>query len=162
RVRVADLERDADPAACEAHRALLAGRTRHDERRTGRLVVETLDVGDPRRAEREEDDVHATSIAGASLSALADAKRSLLAFPAHTYRLDDFLAAAKRRGAEVVLATDLPRAFERHGHPVLPVELGDAEGSAAALVRELAGTPLAGVIATDEASAVIAALVAGA
>lgn len=84
----------------------------------------------------------------------------LLLFPAHSYRVEAFLAAADRLGADIALGTDLPGAFLRHGRPVHEVDFSAPERSAAALAAAAERAPFAGVLATNEPSAVVAALVA--
>jgi biotin carboxylase len=88
--------------------------------------------------------------------------RLLLLFPAHSYRLEAYLAAAARVGVDLVLGTDLPQAFARHGCPVVAVDFARPDPAAAAIVARAASSEgaLSGVIATNEPSAVVAALVA--
>src|SRR5262245_34404822 len=86
----------------------------------------------------------------------------LLVFPAQTYRLDAFLSAAARVGVELVLATDLPAPFAKHGRVVLAVDFADAEGSAARLATVLRDRtpPVSGILGTNEPSALVASLTA--
>jgi biotin carboxylase len=88
----------------------------------------------------------------------------LLVFPAQTYRLEAFLQAAERVGVELVLATDLPGPFARHGRVVLAVDFADPEGSAARLAHVLQARTLqlTGTLGTHESSALVAALTAAA
>src|SRR5262245_38853155 len=86
--------------------------------------------------------------------------RVLLLFPSQSYRVDSFLLAAERAGVDLWLGTDLPGAFERHGRPVVAVDFHDPEGAARAIADASARAPLAGVVGTNETSAVVAALAA--
>jgi biotin carboxylase len=94
------------------------------------------------------------------LPATPVARRLLLLFPAHSYRVDAYIAACAGGRAELTLGTDLPAAFARRGLPVLEVDFARPEASATTIVAAAAGAPFHGVIATNEASAVVAALVA--
>ncbi len=84
--------------------------------------------------------------------------RLLLVFPAQSYRVEAYVAAARRAGVELVLATDLPAPFARHGLEVHEADLARPERAAEALAG--AAGLLHGVVATNETSAVVAALVA--
>jgi len=84
--------------------------------------------------------------------------RVLLAFPATSYRADAYVAAAREVEVELVLATDLPAAARRFGLELHEVDLLRAEQAAASLSAALSA-PLAGVLAADESSAMLAAAV---
>jgi len=84
--------------------------------------------------------------------------RLLLLFPASSYRVEAFLEAAGRTGVDLWLGTDLPAAFTRLGRPTVAVDFREPERAAAEIARALAGAPLTGILATDEGSAVVAAL----
>lgn len=84
----------------------------------------------------------------------------MLLFPSQSYRVDAFVAAAAHIGAELVLATDLPAAFDRLGPPVVGADFADPERAASELARAVAGMDVVGLIPTNETTAVIAALVA--
>lgn len=86
--------------------------------------------------------------------------RLLLLFPAQSYRLEAYLAAAARVGVDLTLGTDLPGAFTRHGCPVVGVDFARPDPAADTIVAACAATPLSGVIATNEPSALVGALVA--
>lgn len=86
-------------------------------------------------------------------------RRVLLLFPGQSYRVDAYVAAAKRLGVELVLGTDLPRAFRTIGFETLAVDFSDADSAAVELAR-LAERGLDGIVATSEGSAVVAALLA--
>jgi biotin carboxylase len=88
------------------------------------------------------------------------AKRLLLLFPAQSYRVDAYVAAARRRGIELVLGTDLPGAFVRHGLPLVTVNFRDPESAGAAIVTAARAAPLDGIVPTNETTAVVAALAA--
>jgi biotin carboxylase len=85
----------------------------------------------------------------------------LLLVPTRSYREEDFLAAARRLGVEVVIGSDLCHTLEeRLGgvEGVVSLDYRRPERAAeriAAIARE---RPLAGVVAADDGTAVIAAL----
>lgn len=85
----------------------------------------------------------------------------LLLFPAASYRVDAYVEAARRLGVELTLATELPQSFKRHGVPVIGVDFAAPERSAEAILEASRAAPFDGIVPTDEASAVVAALVAG-
>ncbi len=85
-------------------------------------------------------------------------QRLLLLFPAHSYRVEAFLEAAERIGVDLWLGTDLPAAFTRHGRPTLAVDFRAPESAAAIIAGVAAETPFAGILATNESSAVVAAM----
>jgi biotin carboxylase len=86
----------------------------------------------------------------------------LLFCPASSYRLEAYEAAARACAVPLVVATDLPAAA-RVPAGVRRVDFATPEGSIATLLAETrsnGGPPFAGVLATDEKSAVLAALAA--
>jgi biotin carboxylase len=86
--------------------------------------------------------------------------RLLLLFPASSYRVEAFLEAAERAGVDLWLGTDLPAAFTRLGRPTLGVDLRAPERAAEEIARVAAETPFAGILATNESTAVVASLAA--
>ena len=90
----------------------------------------------------------------------APAKRLLLVFPAQSYRVDAYVAAARRLGVDLVLGTDLPGPFVRHGLPLVTVDFRNPEAASAAIATAALAAPLDGIVATNETSAVVAALAA--
>jgi biotin carboxylase len=82
--------------------------------------------------------------------------RVLFVFPATSYRADAYVAAARRLGVELVLATDIDAAARRFGLEVHRVSLADPEAALASLGHAAA---FDGVIAADERSAAVAAAV---
>lgn len=84
--------------------------------------------------------------------------RVLFLVPSATYRIADFLAAARSLGVDVVVGGE-----ERHvlgdvmGHTALHVPLDDAEEAAAAIVAHDALAPLDAVVAVDDRGTVAAA-----
>ncbi len=86
--------------------------------------------------------------------------RLLLLFPASSYRVDAFVEAAERTGVDLWLGTDLPAAFARYGRPTVTVDLRAPERAAAAIVDVAARAPFAGIVATNESSAMVASLAA--
>jgi biotin carboxylase len=86
--------------------------------------------------------------------------RLLLLVPSQSYRVEAFLAAAKRTGVDLWLGTDLPAAFARLGRPILTVDFA-APDRAAAVIAEVAGrSPFAGILGTNESSALVASTAA--
>jgi biotin carboxylase len=83
--------------------------------------------------------------------------RVLLALPASSYRARAYAEAARELDIDLVLASDHPGAFGSLACPVHAVDFGDPRGSLARLRGELA-PPVAGVLAADEKSALLAAL----
>lgn len=79
--------------------------------------------------------------------------------PSATYRAGDFLQAARRVGADVVVATDgaLPTGALL-GTRLLEVALDDPEAAASAIVAHDAVAPLDAVVAVDDRGTVVAAL----
>jgi len=88
------------------------------------------------------------------------AKRILLLFPAQSYSVDSFVAAARRLGIDLLLGTDLPGSFARHGLPLIAVDFRFPESASAAIEAQVRATRLDGIVPTNESSAVVAALAA--
>jgi biotin carboxylase len=88
------------------------------------------------------------------------AKRILLLFPAQSYRVESFVAAAHRLGIGLILGTDLPGSFAHHGLPLITVDFRQPESTAAAIEANAKTMRLDGIVPTNESSAVVAALAA--
>jgi biotin carboxylase len=87
--------------------------------------------------------------------------RVLLLLPSGTYKAPDFLAAAERLGAEVVVASETEQTLAgAMGDRALVVDLADPKGSAAAVTALAARRPLDAVVAVDDQGVLIAALAA--
>src|SRR5262245_5426675 len=86
--------------------------------------------------------------------------RVLLLFPSQSYRVDAFAASASGLGVSLILVTASPAAFARYDFPLLAVDFREPARAADDLVSRLAGLAPAGVVATNETSAVVASLVA--
>lgn len=87
--------------------------------------------------------------------------RVLLLLPSGTYKAPDFLAAADRLGAEVVVASETEQTLAvAMGDRALVVDLADPEGAAAAITGLAARRPLDAVVAVDDQGLLIAALAA--
>lgn len=86
--------------------------------------------------------------------------RVLLLFPSQSYRVEAFVKAAERTGVALWLGTDLPAAFARLGPPVVGVDFRAPEAAAAVIARLAAEAPFAGILGTNESSAVVAAMAA--
>jgi biotin carboxylase len=91
---------------------------------------------------------------------MARQPRLLVLFPAQSYRAEAFLAAAERVGVDLWLGTDLPPAFARYGRPLLDLDFTAPHEAAARIARAAAETPFAGILGTNESSALVAALAA--
>ena len=85
--------------------------------------------------------------------------RVLLLLPSATYRAPDFLAAASRLGAEVVVASEVAQTIDM-GDRALVLDLGEPEAAAAAIVESARRHPLDAVVAVDDQGVVVAALAA--
>ncbi|MDQ3943957.1 MAG: phosphoribosylglycinamide synthetase, partial [Actinomycetota bacterium] len=83
--------------------------------------------------------------------------RVLLLLPAATYRAPDFLAAAARLGAEVVVASDVAQTIDM-GDRALVLDLSNPEGAAAAVAEAAGRHPLDAVVAVDDQGVLVAAL----
>jgi len=87
--------------------------------------------------------------------------RLLLLVPTQSYRADDFLAAARRLGVEVVVGTDRCHRIEEAFGPsegLLSLDYRNPEEAALEIEREAARRPISGVVPADDGTAVIAAL----
>ena len=84
--------------------------------------------------------------------------RVLLLLPTATYRARDFMEAAARLGAVVVVASEEPSTMERIAKDsLLTLDFLDASGSAANVASFHEKYPLSAVVSVDEETAVIAA-----
>ncbi|MGH8992855.1 MAG: ATP-grasp domain-containing protein [Acidimicrobiia bacterium] len=83
--------------------------------------------------------------------------RVLILLPSATYRAPDFLAAAARLGAEVVVASDVAQTIEM-GDRALVLPLDDPGAAAAAIVASAGRHPLDAVVAVDDQGVLVAAL----
>jgi biotin carboxylase len=88
------------------------------------------------------------------------AKRILLLFPAQSYRVESFVTAARRLGIGLVLGTDLPGSFARHGLPLIAIDFRQPKEASAAIEAHVQAAQLDGIVPTNESSAVVAALAA--
>lgn len=79
---------------------------------------------------------------------------ALLVFPATSYRVEPFVAAAGELGLALELATDLPAAARAYGLPIHRVDFSSNEPPPAFT------SPLSGVVGVDERSAALAARIA--
>lgn len=87
--------------------------------------------------------------------------RVLLLMPSGTYRAPDFMAAARRLGAEVVVASDRRQAMSATlGDRALVVRLQDPEQAAARIVEHAERVPLDAVVAVDDQGVLAAAIAA--
>jgi biotin carboxylase len=85
--------------------------------------------------------------------------RVLLLLPSATYRAHDFLAAARKVGADVVVASERRQALSgAMGDRALTVRLHRPQEAAEAIVRLSARTPLDAVVAVDDQGVLVAAL----
>ncbi|HUK65692.1 MAG TPA: ATP-grasp domain-containing protein [Anaeromyxobacteraceae bacterium] len=85
----------------------------------------------------------------------------LLLVPLRSYRTEDFLAAASRLGVPVVVGSDLCHAVEeRFGAKAgeLALDYRRPTRAASRVVEFAAERPIGGIVATDEGTAIIAAL----
>ena len=87
--------------------------------------------------------------------------RVLLLLPSGTYKAPDFLDAARRLGADVVIASETEQTLaDAMGDRALVVDLSDPKGSAANITALAARVPLDAVVAVDDQGLLIAALAA--
>ena len=87
--------------------------------------------------------------------------RLLLLLPTTTYRTEDFLAAARSLGIDLVCASEAPNTFERHAPDrLLTLDFTDPAGAATAVARFAQRHPLAGVVGVDDSTTVVAAAIA--
>ena len=85
--------------------------------------------------------------------------RVLILLPSATYRAPDFLAAAARLGAEVVVASEVAQTIDM-GARALVLDLAQPEAAAATVVEAAGRHPLDAVVAVDDQGVVVAALAA--
>lgn len=85
--------------------------------------------------------------------------RVLVLLPSATYRAPDFLAAAARLGAEVVVASDVAQTIDM-GDRALVLDLADPEAAATAVLKAAGRRPLDAVVAVDDQGVLVAALAA--
>ena len=84
--------------------------------------------------------------------------RVLLLVPSATYRVGDFLEAARTLGVDVVIAGDEPQAMgDLMGRRSLQVPMDDPAAAARLIVAHDGGLPVDAVIAIDDRGAVAAA-----
>jgi biotin carboxylase len=87
--------------------------------------------------------------------------RLLLLLPTTTYRTEDFLAAARRLGIDLVCASEAPSTFERHASDrLLTLDFTDPAGSVNTVARFAERYPIAGVVGVDDGTTVAAAAIA--
>jgi biotin carboxylase len=85
--------------------------------------------------------------------------RVLLLLPTATYKAPDFLAAAKRLGAEVVVASDQAQTLAAAmGDRALTLDLDDPEAAVEAVLEAAGRRPLDAVVAVDDQGVLVAAL----
>lgn len=87
-------------------------------------------------------------------------RRVVLVLPTTTYRAADFVDAAAALGATVVVASDRDQVLAAADR-ALTVDLGDAEGTAAAVADLDDRAPVDAVVAVDDQGVVVAAEAAG-
>lgn len=84
--------------------------------------------------------------------------RVMLLAATRAYRTDDFVAAAQELGIELVLGSDRCHVLaESWPEGALALDFRDVDGAAAAVAASAKERPLAGIVATDEVTALIAA-----
>jgi biotin carboxylase len=94
---------------------------------------------------------------------MPDRPRLLLLVPTRSYRTDDFLAAARRLGAEVVLGSDLCHEVEERTGGIqglVSLDYRRPERAAERIAELARERPIAGVVAADDGTSLIAALAA--
>ena len=85
--------------------------------------------------------------------------RLLLLLPTSTYRAGDFLQAARRLGAEVVVASERRQALAGvMGHRALTVNCRNPDEAADRIARLAVRKPLDAVVAVDDEGVLVAAL----
>ena len=87
-------------------------------------------------------------------------RRILLIAPHDSYRTAPFLAAAKARGIEVLIASEAKHSLVSAYADGLHLDLGDTQASLQTIRREAQRRPFAAVLGSDDASTEIAALAA--
>ena len=87
--------------------------------------------------------------------------RVLLLLPSATYKAPDFLAAARRLGAEVVIGSETAQTLAgTMGDRALVVDLDDPEGAAATIVEAAGRKAIDAIVAVDDGGTMTAALAA--
>ena len=87
-------------------------------------------------------------------------RRILLIAPHDSYRTAPFLAAAKSRGIEVLIASEARHSLVSAYAQGLHIDLSDPQASLQTILREARVRPLAAVLGSDDASTELAALAA--
>jgi biotin carboxylase len=87
-------------------------------------------------------------------------RRILLIAPHDSYRTAPFLAAAKTRGIEVLIASEAKHSLVSVYAEGLHLDLGDPQASLQTILREARERPFAAVLGSDDASTELAALAA--
>lgn len=108
----------------------------------------------------DDGDVRSPGGALSSTRGTGQSPALLLLFPSQSYRVEAFLGAAERAGIDLWLGTDLPAAFTRYGRPTVAVDFRAPERAADEIAGLAGRTRFAGILATNESSAVVAALAA--
>lgn len=83
--------------------------------------------------------------------------RIVLILPTSTYRAEDFLAAGRRLGVEVIVASDAPPALAGRS---IEIDCTDADAAAEALVALDQKSPIDAVVAVDDQGVLAAAVAA--
>src|SRR5690242_12696688 len=89
-------------------------------------------------------------------------RRILLIAPHGSYRTAPFLAAAKNRGMEVVIASEAKHSLVSAYAQGLHIDLSDAQASLQTILRAAQSQPFAAILGSDDASTELAALAANA
>lgn len=87
-------------------------------------------------------------------------RRILLIAPHDSYRTAPFLAAARARDVEVLIASEAKHSLVSAYAQGLHIDLGDSQTSLQTILREARARPLAAVLGSDDASTELAALAA--
>ncbi len=87
-------------------------------------------------------------------------RRILLIAPHGSYRTAAFLAAAKTRGIEVVIASEAKHSLVSAYAQGLHIDLSDAQASLQTILRAAQHQPFAAILGSDDASTELAALAA--
>jgi hypothetical protein len=89
--------------------------------------------------------------------------RVLLLLPTTSYRTADFLAAARRVGVDVTVASEKASTLEGlNPEGLLTLDFRDPEGAARRAVEFAGRNPFEAVVGVDEDTAVVAAVISGA
>ncbi|MGH9578367.1 MAG: ATP-grasp domain-containing protein, partial [Terriglobales bacterium] len=89
-------------------------------------------------------------------------RRILLIAPHDSYRTAPFLAAAKTRGIDVLIASEAKHSLVSAYAQGLHLDLGNPQASLQTILREAKRQPFAAVLGSDDASTELAALAANA